>query len=63
MINSGHHQAELAPDEVAGAILDFLRQTDTTIAAAAISMTPATAVTPTRIGSVFQIGRPSGTTC
>src|SRR5690349_9828805 len=33
----------------------------TTIATEAISITPTTAVTPTRIGSVFQIGRPSGT--
>ena len=33
----------------------------TTITALASSSTPITAVTPTRIGSVFQIGRPSGT--
>jgi hypothetical protein len=33
----------------------------TTMTAEATSMMPMTAVTPRRIGSVFQIGRPSGT--
>ena len=33
----------------------------TTMTAEMISITPMTAVTPSRIGRVFQIGRPSGT--
>ena len=56
-----HTVTAVSPSPIAFPACSASPPVNTTITALISSITPMTAVTPRRTGSVFQIGRPSGT--